>query len=70
MSPSPPKSKSRSRSREPIHAAGRGGFGNIHAGGPSEKAIEELDESERAAHLHATGVYVFVFCFSKNVWSS
>lgn len=67
MSPSPPKSQSRSRSREPIHATGRGGLGNIHAGGPSEKVIEELDESERAAHLHAPGVYV-VFCvlfFSK-----
>jgi len=57
MSPSPPSSKSRSRSREPIHASGRGGFGNLHAGGPSEKVIEELDESERAAHLHAPGVH-------------
>jgi len=57
MSPSPPNSQSRSRSREPIHAAGRGGFGNIHAGGPSEKVIEEQDESERAAHLHPPGLH-------------
>jgi len=57
MSGSPPSSQSRSRSREPIHAAGRGGVGNIHAGGPSEKVIEELDESERAAHLHPAGVH-------------
>ncbi|KAN0114287.1 hypothetical protein V8E52_006783 [Russula decolorans] len=58
MSGSPPSSQSRSRSREPaIHAAGRGGLGNIHAGGPSEKVIEELDESERAAHLHPQGVH-------------
>jgi hypothetical protein len=64
MSASPPDSQSRSRSREPIHAAGRGGFGNIHAGGPSEKVIEEQDESERAAHLHPPGLYVF-FSFSK-----
>jgi hypothetical protein len=64
MSGSPPSSQSRSRSREPaIHAAGRGGLGNIHAGGPSEKVIEELDESERAAHLHPQGVYVFFFFF-------
>jgi len=52
-----PSSQSRSRSREPIHSGGRGGLGNIHAGGPSEKAIEELDESERAAHQHAAGVH-------------
>jgi hypothetical protein len=64
MSPSPPSSQSRSRSREPIHAAGRGGLGNIHAGGPSEKIIEEQDESERASHLHAPGVYVFYLSFS------
>lgn len=57
MSPSPPKSQSRSRSREPIHSTGRGGVGNIHAGGPSEKVIEELDESERAAHLHPSGLH-------------
>ena len=66
MSGSPPSSQSRSRSREPTHAAGRGGFGNVHVGGPSEKVIEELDESERAAHLHAPGVYVILFLsFSK-----
>jgi len=57
MSGSPPDSQSRSRSREPIHAGGRGGFGNLHAGGPPEKVIEELDESERAAHYHAAGVH-------------
>jgi len=58
MSGSPPSSsQSRSRSREPIHASGRGGMGNLHAGGPSEKAIEEMDESERAAHQHAPGVH-------------
>lgn len=62
-----PNSKSRSRSREPAHAAGRGGFGNVIVGGPTEKAIEELDESERAAHQHAAGLCVvfFFFAFSK-----
>src|SRR5712671_5742637 len=45
-------SRSRSRSREPSHTSGRGGVGNLHLGGPTEKVIEELDESERAAHLH------------------
>ena len=69
MSPSPPKSQSRSRSREPIHSTGRGGIGNIHAGGPSEKIIEELDESERAAHLHPSGLYVFFLSFFK-MWST
>jgi len=57
MSPSPPQSQSRSRSREPSHATGRGGFGNIVTGGISEKVIEETDESERAAHLHAAGLH-------------
>jgi hypothetical protein len=57
MSGSPPHSKSRSRSREPAHAGGRGGFGNIITGGPSEKVIEELDESERASHQQAPGVH-------------
>jgi len=59
MSPSPPKSQSRSRSREPaaVHATGRGGLGNIVAPSLSEKAIEELDESERAAHHLAPGVH-------------
>ena len=56
-----PNSKSRSRSREPAHAAGRGGFGNVILGGPTEKAIEELDESERAAHQHAAGLCVVFF---------
>ena len=28
-------------------------------GGPTETAIEELDESERAAHQHPAGVCVF-----------
>jgi hypothetical protein len=56
------RSQSRSRSREPVqqvhvHVAGRGGLGNIHVGGPSEKVIEELDESERASHLHPQGVH-------------
>ncbi len=63
------RSQSRSRSREPaqqVHAAGRGGVGNIHHGGPSEKVIEELDESERASHLHPPGVYVsFLFIINK-----
>src|SRR5882672_2025875 len=45
-------SRSRSRSREPSHTSGRGGVGNLLLGGPTEKEIEELDESERAAHLH------------------
>jgi hypothetical protein len=67
MGGSPPNSQSRSRSREPIHATGRGGLGNIHAGGPSEKAIEELDESERAAHLHPPGVYVLFSYLFQNV---
>jgi hypothetical protein len=40
-------------------------MGNLHAGGPSEKAIEEMDESERAAHQHAPGVYVFFLFFFK-----
>lgn len=63
MAGSPPHSKSRSRSREPAHAGGRGGFGNIITGGPSEKVIEELDESERASHQHAPGVYVLSYHF-------
>lgn len=57
ISGSPPSSQSRSRSREPIHGGGRGGFGNVHVGGPSEKVIEELDETERAAHLQPPGVH-------------
>lgn len=61
MSGSPSHSQSRSRSREPVHAGGRGGVGNIHVGGLSEKAIMELDESERAAHLHPSMLYAF-FC--------
>jgi hypothetical protein len=53
------KSKSRSRSREPaVHAAGRGGAGNMVLGGPSEKDIQELDESERSSFSHELGVYV------------
>ena len=63
MAGSPPHSKSRSRSREPAQAGGRGGFGNIHTGGLSEKAIEEMDESERASHQHAPGVYVLSYHF-------
>jgi hypothetical protein len=51
-------SRSRSRSRDPTYSTGRGGAGNIVRGGPSEKDIEELDESERAAHLHPLGLYV------------
>ena len=61
MTGSRPNSHSRSRSREPAHASGRGGIGNIHLGGPSESDIKELDESERAAHHLAPGVYVFFF---------
>jgi hypothetical protein len=62
-SPSRPdsdSSRSRSRSREPAaHATGRGGWGNMVLGGPSEKAIEELDESERSSFSHEQlGVYV------------
>ncbi|KAH9995894.1 hypothetical protein BJV74DRAFT_828860 [Russula compacta] len=52
-----PNSTSRSRSREPAHTTGRGGTGNMVIGGPTEKDIEELDESERASHLHAAGVH-------------
>jgi len=36
-------------------------LGNIYQGGPSEKVIEELDESERAAHLRASELYVLFF---------
>jgi hypothetical protein len=50
-------SRSRSRSREPTYSTGRGGAGNIIRGGPTEKDIEELDESERAAHLHPLGLH-------------
>jgi hypothetical protein len=61
MTGSRPDSQSRSRSREPaadahphnIHTYGRGGIGNIVLGGPSEKVIEELDESERSSHSHS-----------------
>jgi hypothetical protein len=64
MSPARPISQSRSRSREPVHASGRGGAGNIHVGGPTETVIEEMDESERAAHHLAPGVCVlFSFLF-------
>ncbi|KAH9956351.1 hypothetical protein BC827DRAFT_1139683, partial [Russula dissimulans] len=48
---------SRSRSREPAFTTGRGGLGNVHRGEPIEKDIEELDESERAAHQHAAGLH-------------
>lgn len=61
MTGSPNHSKSRSRSREPAYTGGRGGLGNVHVGGPAEKVIEELDESERAAHQHAPGVYVLSY---------
>jgi hypothetical protein len=38
-------------------------MGNMYIGGPTEKIIEELDESERATHQHlrAEGVYMFFF---------
>jgi len=64
-SPSRPdsESRSRSRSREPAaHTTGRGGWGNMVLGGPSEKDIEELDESERDSCSHELGVYVST-CF-------
>jgi hypothetical protein len=51
-------STSRSRSREPAHGTGRGGYGNAYLGEPLEKDIMEVDEAERAAHLHPPGVYV------------
>jgi len=57
MHGSRPNSQSRSRSREPIHAAGRGGWGNVIIGGPSESVINELDESERATHLHPPALH-------------
>jgi len=57
MTGTPPHSKSRSRSREPAHTGGRGGYGNAHLGGPTEKIIEEQDESERASHQHPPGVH-------------
>lgn len=63
MTGSPAHSKSRSRSREPAHTGGRGGYGNAHVGGPSEKIIEEQDESERASHQHPPGVYVLSYHF-------
>lgn len=50
-------SKSRSRSREPAHTTGRGGTGNMVLGGPSEKVIEEQDESERSIHSHEPGMH-------------
>ncbi|KAI9447237.1 hypothetical protein F5148DRAFT_1292359 [Russula earlei] len=51
-------SQSRSRSREPSRSTGRGGVGNLlHLGGLTEKRIEELDESERAAHAHPVGLH-------------
>jgi hypothetical protein len=62
MTGSRPGSQSRSRSREPAadahtHTYGRGGAGNIVLGGPSEKVIEELDESERSSHSLDSGVH-------------
>ncbi|KAF8461566.1 hypothetical protein DFH94DRAFT_671918 [Russula ochroleuca] len=57
MTNSPSNSQSRSRSRELAHTAGRGGVGNAYIGGPTEKVIEEVDESERAAHQHLAGMY-------------
>jgi len=62
MDGSRPGSQSRSRSREPAadehaHTYGRGGLGNSVLGGPSEKVIEELDESERSSHSHDSGVH-------------
>jgi hypothetical protein len=45
-------------------------------GGPSEKDIEEMDESERSSHSHESGVYVFftsllldLTCKSSDVYS-
>jgi hypothetical protein len=62
VSPQRDDSKSRSRSREPAHGTGRGGYGNMYLGGPSEKDIEEQDESERASYSHESGMYAsFVF---------
>jgi len=52
-----PRPGSFSRSREPSHTSGRGGLGSIYHGGPTEKAIEELDESERASSQYPTGLY-------------
>jgi hypothetical protein len=37
----------------------------VYVGGPTEKAIEELDESERAAHQHPAGLCVS-FIISQN----
>jgi hypothetical protein len=51
-------SSARSRSREPAHGTGRRGYGNAPLGEPMERDIMEVDESERAAHLHPPGVYV------------
>jgi hypothetical protein len=58
--PNSESSQSRSRSREPVRATGREGFGNVRVGGPTEKVIEELDESERAAQQQhpSSGLYV------------
>ena len=58
VSPQRDDSTSRSRSRDSAHTTGRGGIGNMALGGPSEKVIEELDESERASHSHDPGMYV------------
>jgi len=52
-----PNSTSRSRSRDPAHTTGRGGVGNILSGGPSEKIIQEQDETERATHLQPPGIH-------------
>jgi hypothetical protein len=66
MTNSPSNSQSRSRSRELAHTAGRGGVGNAYIGGPTEKVIEEVDESERAAHQHLAGMCVFFFSLFQN----
>jgi hypothetical protein len=65
MTNSRPNPILRSRDREPTPATGRGGFGNVFVGGPTQKAVEELDESERAAQQHPAGLCVSFLLFLK-----
>ena len=57
-SSSRPDSKSSTRSREIVaHTTERGGVGDMHLGGPSEKDIKELESSTDPSDLHNLGVY-------------
>jgi hypothetical protein len=54
------RSQSRSRSRGPaaLHSTGRGGAGSIKSGDLTEVTIQEVDDQERLAHHHESGMYV------------